>query len=80
MIYFFGVVGFILFPELFQFAEADIVGGRKLEPNNNGARCTSIWKCTLVVLDMGIRKADLGEAMDDIPWKVTPRPSWSLPR
>lgn len=70
MIYFFGVVGFILFPELFQFAEADIVGGRKLEPNNNGARCTSIWKCTLVVLDMGIRKEDLGEAMDDIPWKV----------
>ena len=31
MIYLFGVVGFILFPELFQFAEADIDGGRKLE-------------------------------------------------
>jgi hypothetical protein len=31
MIYLFGVVGFILFPELFQFTEADIDGGRKLE-------------------------------------------------
>ena len=40
---------------------ADIMGGRKLEPNNNGARCTSIWKCSLVVLDMGLRKGDLGE-------------------
>jgi hypothetical protein len=68
MIYFFGVVGFILFPELFQFEEADIMGGRKLDPNNNGARCTSIWKCSLVVLDMGLRKGDLGEAMDDIGW------------
>ena len=67
-IYFFGVVGFMLFPELFQFAEADVMGGRKLEPNNNGARCTSIWKCSLVVLDMGLRKGDLGEAMDDIGW------------
>jgi hypothetical protein len=44
------------------------MGGRKLEPNNNGARCTSIWKCSLVVLDMGLRKGDLGEAMDDIGW------------
>ena len=60
-IYFFGVIGFMQFPELFQFAEADIMGGRKLEPNNNGARCTSIWKCSLVVLDMGLRKGDLGE-------------------
>ena len=34
----------------------DVMGGRKLDPNNNGARCTSIWKCTMVVLDMGLRK------------------------
>jgi hypothetical protein len=67
-IYFFGVVAFMLFPEIFQFAEADVMGGRKLDPNNNGARCTSIWKCTLVVLDMGLRKEDIGEAMDDIQW------------
>eukprot|EP00960_Hanusia_phi_P041722 755135-Hanusia_phi.AAC.11 len=59
-IYFFGVSGFYLFPELFQFAEADIIGGRKLEPNNNGASCTSVWKCTLVVLDMGLRKVRAG--------------------
>jgi len=70
-IYFFGVIGFMQFPELFQFAEADIMGGRKLEPNNNGARCTSIWKCSLVVLDMGLRKGDLGEAMDDIGWDTS---------
>jgi hypothetical protein len=39
------------------------MGGRKLDPNNNSARCTSIWKCTLVVLDIGLRKGDLGEAL-----------------
>ena len=39
------------------------MGGRKLEPNNNDARCTSIWKCFLVVLDLGLRKGDLGEVL-----------------
>lgn len=70
LIYFFGVFGFLLFPELFQFNESDVMGGRKLEPNNNGAPCTSIWKCSLVVLDMGFRKGDVGESLDDIPWKL----------
>jgi len=72
MYYFFGVIGFILFPERFRFEKADVVGGRKLEPNNNGARCTSIWKCTLVVLDMGLRKGDIGEAMEEIQWNTSP--------
>ena len=71
-IYFFGVIGFMQFPELFQFAEADIMGGRKLEPNNNGARCTSIWKCSLVVLDMGLRKGDLGEVSMIGVWPAVP--------
>ena len=52
MYYFFGVVGFLVFPEKFRLERPDVMGGRKLDPNNNGARCTSIWKCTLVVLDM----------------------------
>ena len=63
MYYFFGVVGFLVFPEKFQLERPDVMGGRKLDPNNNGARCTSIWKCTLVVLDIGLRKGDLGEAL-----------------
>mmetsp|Transcript_19064 Transcript_19064/g.28050 ORF Transcript_19064/g.28050 Transcript_19064/m.28050 type:complete len:632 (+) Transcript_19064:2-1897(+) len=70
MYYFFGVVGFLVFPEKFRLERPDVMGGRKLDPNNNGARCTSIWKCTLVVLDMGLRKGDLGEALEEIPWQV----------
>ena len=68
--YIFGVIGFLTFPEKFRLERPDIMGGRKLDPNNNGARCTSIWKCTLVVLDMGLRKGDLGEALEEIPWQV----------
>lgn len=70
MFYYFGVVGFLVFPKYFMFGAADIMGGRKLEPNNNSARCTSIWKCVLIVLDIGLRKGDIGEAMDDIEWKA----------
>ena len=61
MYYFFGVLGFLVFPEKMRFGLPDVMGGRKISPNNNGARCTSIWKCTLVVLDMGLRMGDLGE-------------------
>jgi len=72
MYYFFGAIGFVLFPDVFQLERADVMGGRKQEPNNNSARCTSIWKCTLVVLDIGMRKGDLGEAIadDKLTWKV----------
>ena len=63
MYYFFGVVGFLVFPEKFELERPDVMGGRKLNPNNNGARCTSTWKCTLVVLDIGLRKGDLREAL-----------------
>jgi hypothetical protein len=70
MYYFFGVVGFLVFPEKFRLESPDVMGGRKLDPNNNGARCTSIWKCTVVVLDIGLRKGDLGEALEHIPWQV----------
>jgi len=70
MYYLFGVVGFLVFAEKFRLERPDVMGGRKLDPNNNGARCTSIWKCFLVVLDMGLRTGDLGEALEEIPWQV----------
>uniref|UniRef100_A0A7S0QJ39 Ion transport domain-containing protein n=1 Tax=Cryptomonas curvata TaxID=233186 RepID=A0A7S0QJ39_9CRYP len=79
MIYLFGVAGFALFPDVFQFAEAELSGGRKLEPNNNGASCTSIWKCTLVILDMGVRKEDVGESMNDLPWTLDNREGYANP-
>ena len=37
--------------------------------NVNSARCDTVWKCFLVVVDMGLRKGDVGSAMDDIQWR-----------
>ncbi|EKX53016.1 hypothetical protein GUITHDRAFT_101463 [Guillardia theta CCMP2712] len=69
-IFWFGVVGFIFFPNLFQFRKAEIVDGSTQQPwqNNRRVPCGNVWTCMLMVLDQGLRKNDVGEALDKIPW------------
>eukprot|EP00960_Hanusia_phi_P035346 751648-Hanusia_phi.AAC.1 len=69
-IFWFGVVGFIFFPNLFQFRKAEIVDGSTQPPwhNNRRVPCSNVWTCMLMVLDQGLRKNDVGEALDKIPW------------
>jgi hypothetical protein len=66
--YLFGAVGFVGFPDLFRFGRPDIVAGNAVSPNNYGATCTTLWKCTIVVLDLGLRAKDLGAGMQELPW------------
>ena len=55
----FGAIGFVEFPDLFRFGRPDIVAGNALSPNNYAAECTTLWKCSVVVLDLGLRAKDL---------------------
>jgi len=71
-LYAFAILGFVFFPNKFQFRKAEIVDGTTQWPweNNRRAPCDSVWKCMIVILDQGLRKEDVGEAMDKIPWPV----------
>ena len=77
--YMFGVVGFIYFPDKFQFRRADIVDGMTAQNNDEGwgnSRAVPIdfiWKGVLMVVDQGVRKNDVGEALDKFIWP-TPCP------
>ncbi len=66
--YLFGTIGFVEFPDLFRFGRPDIVAGNALSPNNYAASCTTLWKCSVVVLDIGLRVKDLGAGMQELPW------------
>jgi hypothetical protein len=66
--YLFGAIGFVEFPDLFRFGRPDIVAGNALSPNNYAAECTTLWKCSVVVLDLGLRAKDLGAGMQELPW------------
>jgi len=66
--YLFGAIGFVEFPDLFRFGRPDIVEGNALSPNNYAASCTTLWKCSVVVLDLGLRAKDLGAGMQELPW------------
>lgn len=66
--YLFGAIGFVEFPDLFRFGRPDIVQGNALSPNNYAASCTTLWKCSVVVLDLGLRAKDLGAGMQELPW------------
>jgi len=70
MMYIYSAWGFRLFPESFSFEAAEIgFGGNELDYNVNGARCDTIWKCFAVTVDMGLRKGDIGGALEDIQWR-----------
>ena len=66
--YLFGAIGFVEFPDLFRFGRPDIVAGNAVSPNNYAASCTTLWKCSVVVLDLGLRSKDLGAGMQELPW------------
>jgi hypothetical protein len=66
--YLFGAIGFVEFPDLFRFGRPDIVEGNAVSPNPYGAVCTTLWKCSIVVLDLGLRAKDLGAGMQELPW------------
>jgi len=66
--YLFGAIGFVEFPDLFRFGRPDIVEGNAVSPNPYGAVCTTLWKCSIVVLDLGLRVKDLGAGMQELPW------------
>jgi hypothetical protein len=74
-VYAFAVGGFIVFPNLFQLRKPEVVDGTTQMTWDNHRRvpCNSVWKCMIVILDQGLRKEDVGEAMDKIPW---PMQSW----
>lgn len=69
-LYWFAVIGFVFFPNLFQLRKAEVVHGTTQQPWQNDRRvpCVNIWTCFLVILDQGLRKEDVGEAMDKLPW------------
>jgi hypothetical protein len=69
MMFIYSAVGFILFAEYFSFEAAEVEGGDEKDYNVNAARCDTIWKCFLVTVDMGLRKGDIGGALEDISWR-----------
>jgi len=75
-VYAFAIVGFVVFPNLFQLRKPEVVDGTTQLPweNNRRVPCDTVWKCMIVILDQGLRKSDVGEAMDKIPWPVQ---SWA---
>ena len=36
--------------------------------NDRRVPCVNIWVCMLVIIDSGVRKEDVGEAMDKVAW------------
>jgi hypothetical protein len=72
LLYAFAIIGFIFFPNLFQLRKPEVVDGSTQQPWQNSRRtpCTTVWKCMVVILDQGLRKGDVGEAMDKVPWPV----------
>jgi len=69
MMYIYSAVGFMLFAEYFSFEAAEVEEGDEKDYNVNAARCDTIWKCFLVTVDMGLRKGDIGGALEDIQWR-----------
>eukprot|EP00960_Hanusia_phi_P040112 754256-Hanusia_phi.AAC.3 len=69
MMFIYSAIGFVLFPEYFAFEAAEVRNGDEMSYNVNSARCDSIWKCFLIVVDMGLRKGDVGGALEDIQWR-----------
>ena len=69
MMYIYSAVGFVTFAEYFSFEAAEVEGGDEKDYNVNAARCDTIWKCFLVTVDMGLRKGDIGGALEDIQWR-----------
>ena len=69
MMYIYAAIGFVLFAEYYSFESAELEGGDEKDFNINSARCDTIWKCFLVTVDMGLRKGDIGTALEDISWR-----------
>jgi hypothetical protein len=69
MMFIYSAIGFVFFADKFEFEEAEIKDGYRQQYNVNSARCDTIWKCFIVTIDMGLRKGDIGGAMDDLQWR-----------
>ena len=74
-VYWFGVMGWVAFPDKFQFRKAEIVDGSTVQNsvetgwgNNRAIPLQYVWQGMLMVIDQGVRKNDVGEALDKFNW------------
>ncbi len=81
--YWFAVVGFLIFPEKFQFRKAEVIDGTTAQNGVNGFGNTRavplqyIFQGIVMVIDQGVRKEDVGDALDKFQWP-NPCPDPSL--
>ena len=75
--YWFGVIGFIAFPDKFQFRKSEVVDGSTVQNsreagwgNNRAVPLQYVWQGLIMVVDQGVRKDDVGEALDKFNWPV----------
>lgn len=75
--YWFGLIGFLYFPDKFQFRKAEVVDGSTVQNsaetgwgNNRAVPLQFVWQGMLMVIDQGVRKDDVGEALDKFNWPV----------
>ena len=82
--YWFGAIGFLFFPDKFQFRRAEVIDGNTVQNdvingfgNNRAVPLQYVWQGMLMVIDQGVRKEDVGEALDKLAWPL-PCPDPSL--
>ena len=72
--YWFAVIGFLIFPEKFQFRKAEVIDGTTAQNGVNGFGNTRavplqyIFQGIVMVIDQGVRKEDVGDALDKFQW------------
>ena len=73
--YWFGVWGFIAFPDKFQFRRAEVMDGSTVQNsvetgwgNSRAVPLQYVWQGMIMVVDQGVRKDDVGEALDKFNW------------
>ena len=74
--YSFAIVGFLLFPYKFEFRKAQIIDGSTAQDGPNGFGNTRavplqyIFQGIAMIIDQGVRKADVGDALDKFQWPI----------
>lgn len=75
--YWFGSIGFLFFPDKFQFRRAEVIDGNTVQNdvltgfgNNRAVPLQYVWQGMLMVIDQGLRKEDVGEALDKLAWPL----------
>jgi hypothetical protein len=73
--YWFGVIGWIAFPDKYQFRKSEVVDGSTVQNsvesgwgNNRAVPLQTVWQGMIMVVDQGVRKDDVGEALDKFQW------------